>query len=85
MKPCFYKTFLPYFQNYILIAFLFLKPLAISFCDRFKLDPAVNLLTVLDRCPAHLTGADLYALCSDAMMFAIRRKVEWIEEGKEQN
>uniref|UniRef100_A0A8C6VA42 Peroxisomal ATPase PEX6 n=1 Tax=Naja naja TaxID=35670 RepID=A0A8C6VA42_NAJNA len=48
---------------------------------KFKLDPAVNLLSVLDRCPAQLTGADLYALCSDAMMFAIRRKVEWIEEG----
>ncbi|XP_070590741.1 peroxisome biogenesis factor 6 isoform X2 [Erythrolamprus reginae] len=48
---------------------------------KFKLDPAVNLLSVLDRCPPELTGADLYALCSDAMMFAIRRKVEWIEEG----
>ncbi|XP_026551698.1 peroxisome biogenesis factor 6 isoform X3 [Pseudonaja textilis] len=48
---------------------------------KFKLDPAVNLPSVLDRCPAQLTGADLYALCSDAMMFAIRRKVEWIEEG----
>ncbi|XP_013907836.1 PREDICTED: peroxisome biogenesis factor 6 isoform X3 [Thamnophis sirtalis] len=48
---------------------------------KFKLDPAVNLLSVLERCPAELTGADLYALCSDAMLFAIRRKVEWIEEG----
>ncbi|XP_032071875.1 peroxisome biogenesis factor 6 isoform X2 [Thamnophis elegans] len=48
---------------------------------KFKLDPAVNLLGVLERCPTQLTGADLYALCSDAMMFAIRRKVEWIEEG----
>ncbi|XP_054840451.1 peroxisome biogenesis factor 6 isoform X2 [Eublepharis macularius] len=48
---------------------------------KFKLDPSVSLLSVLDKCPAQLTGADLYALCSDAMMFAIKRKVEWIEEG----
>ncbi|XP_015281731.1 PREDICTED: peroxisome biogenesis factor 6 [Gekko japonicus] len=48
---------------------------------KFKLDPSVNLLSVLDKCPAQLTGADLYALCSDAMMIAIKRKVEWIEEG----
>ncbi|XP_077192458.1 peroxisome biogenesis factor 6 isoform X2 [Paroedura picta] len=48
---------------------------------KFKLDPSVNLLSVLDRCPSQLTGADLYALCSDAMMSAIKRKVEWIEEG----
>nr|XP_056708680.1 peroxisome biogenesis factor 6 isoform X2 [Euleptes europaea] len=48
---------------------------------KFKLDPSVSLLSVLDKCPAQLTGADLYALCSDAMMSAIKRKVEWIEEG----
>ncbi|XP_042301985.1 peroxisome biogenesis factor 6 isoform X2 [Sceloporus undulatus] len=48
---------------------------------KFKLDPSVNLLDVLDKCPVQLTGADLYALCSDAMMSAIKRKVEWIEEG----
>ncbi|KAH0622797.1 hypothetical protein JD844_025479 [Phrynosoma platyrhinos] len=48
---------------------------------KFKLDPSVNLLGVLDKCPIQLTGADLYALCSDAMMSAIKRKVEWIEEG----
>ncbi|XP_016847023.2 peroxisome biogenesis factor 6 isoform X2 [Anolis carolinensis] len=48
---------------------------------KFKMDPSVNLLGVLDKCPVQLTGADLYALCSDAMMSAIKRKVEWIEEG----
>ncbi|NWH82935.1 PEX6 factor, partial [Piaya cayana] len=48
---------------------------------KFKLDPSVNLTTILDKCPAHLTGADIYALCSDAMMCAVKRKVEWIEEG----
>lgn len=48
---------------------------------RFNLDPSVNLTTILEKCPAQLTGADIYALCSDAMMCAVKRKVEWIEEG----
>ncbi|XP_061223082.1 peroxisome biogenesis factor 6 [Neopsephotus bourkii] len=48
---------------------------------KFQLDPSVNLSTVLEGCPAQLTGADIYALCSDAMMCAVKRKVEWIEEG----
>ncbi|NXK45472.1 PEX6 factor, partial [Chauna torquata] len=48
---------------------------------KFKLDPSVNLTSILEKCPAQLTGADIYALCSDAMMCAVKRKVEWIEEG----
>ncbi|XP_062429439.1 peroxisome biogenesis factor 6 [Rhea pennata] len=48
---------------------------------KFKLDPSVNLPSILEKCPARLTGADIYALCSDAMMCAVKRKVEWIEEG----
>ncbi|KAM9272899.1 peroxisome biogenesis factor 6 [Cariama cristata] len=48
---------------------------------KFKLDPSVNLTTILEKCPAQLTGADIYALCADAMMCAVKRKVEWIEEG----
>ncbi|NXJ81483.1 PEX6 factor, partial [Trogon melanurus] len=48
---------------------------------KFKLDPSVNLTTILEKCPSQLTGADIYALCSDAMMCAVKRKVEWIEEG----
>ncbi|KAH1172643.1 peroxisome biogenesis factor 6 isoform X1 [Mauremys mutica] len=48
---------------------------------KFKLDPSVSLSSVLDQCPAQLTGADLYALCADAMMCAVKRKVDWIEEG----
>lgn len=43
----------------------------------------MDLEEVLSHCPAHLTGADLYALCSDAMMAAIKRKVAFIEDGEE--
>uniref|UniRef100_UPI0037E78E2B peroxisomal ATPase PEX6 isoform X2 n=1 Tax=Semicossyphus pulcher TaxID=241346 RepID=UPI0037E78E2B len=48
---------------------------------RFQLDSSVKLQEVVDRCPAHMTGADLYALCSDAMTAAIKRKISLIEEG----
>lgn len=51
--------------------------------SRFQLDPAVNLQEVVDRCPALMTGADLYALCSDAMTAAIKRKILLIEGGEE--
>ncbi|XP_070409800.1 peroxisomal ATPase PEX6 [Nothobranchius furzeri] len=48
---------------------------------KFQLDPDVNLQEVVDRCPAHMTGADLYALCSDAMTAAIKRKICLIDDG----
>ncbi|XP_069577737.1 peroxisomal ATPase PEX6 isoform X1 [Brachyistius frenatus] len=48
---------------------------------KFQLDPAVNLQEVVDRCPARMTGADLYALCSDAMTAAIKRKISLIDDG----
>ncbi|XP_029706469.1 peroxisome assembly factor 2 isoform X3 [Takifugu rubripes] len=46
---------------------------------KFQLDPTVNLQQVVERCPAHMSGADLYALCSDAMMVAIKRKMVFME------
>ncbi|KAJ3089860.1 peroxisomal assembly protein, partial [Physocladia obscura] len=39
-----------------------------------------NLETVADRLPEHLTGADLYALCSDAMLKAISRTIRTVDE-----
>ncbi|KAM4595637.1 peroxisomal ATPase PEX6 isoform 2-T2 [Fundulus diaphanus] len=48
---------------------------------KFRLEPAVNLQDVVDHCPAHMTGADLYALCSDAMTAAIKRKICLIKDG----
>ncbi|CAJ0954100.1 unnamed protein product, partial [Ranitomeya imitator] len=48
---------------------------------RFSLDPAVDLAHVLQSCPAALTGADLYALCADAMMSAIKDQVRHLQEG----
>lgn len=48
---------------------------------KFQLDSAVDLQQVVERCPDHMTGADLYALCSDAMTAAIKRKIALIDHG----
>lgn len=50
---------------------------------KFKLEASVSLMNVLDCCPPQLTGADLYSLCSDAMMAALKRRVRDLEEGLE--
>ncbi|KAF4283463.1 peroxisomal assembly protein [Aspergillus fumigatus] len=47
---------------------------------KFTLDPEVSLRRVADRLPLTYTGADLYALCSDAMLKAITRKATAVDE-----
>ncbi len=42
---------------------------------KFKLAQDVSLLEVAQKCPSVMTGADLYALCSEAMMGALRRTI----------
>lgn len=39
---------------------------------RFRLSPDVNLEEIVDLCPANITGADYYGLCSNAWMSAVR-------------
>lgn len=46
---------------------------------KFKLDPATDLRRVAERCPFNYTGADFYALCSDAMLKAMTRKAEAVD------
>lgn len=40
---------------------------------KFKLHPNIDLLKIAESCPFNFTGADFYALCSDAMLNAIIR------------
>lgn len=47
---------------------------------KFILAPDVSLATVAKACPLRLTGADLYALCSDAMLKAISRTITRIDD-----
>lgn len=46
---------------------------------KFKLDPGIRLEDVAALCPFNYTGADFYALCSDAMLKAMTRKAEEID------
>ncbi|GAA5903296.1 AAA family ATPase peroxin 6 [Sporobolomyces salmoneus] len=46
---------------------------------KFKLEPSIRLDLVAAQCPFNYTGADFYALCSDAMLKAMSRKAEDID------
>lgn len=47
---------------------------------KFRLDPGLDLNDIAQRCPFNYTGADFYALCSDAMLNAMSRKAEALEQ-----
>lgn len=47
---------------------------------KFTLAPDVSLARVADALPFTYTGADLYALCSDAMLKAITRKADAVDQ-----
>jgi peroxin-6 len=47
---------------------------------KFNLAPDVDLKHVAEKLPFTYTGADLYALCSDAMLKAISRKTRLVDE-----
>ena len=46
---------------------------------KFDLDPALSLGRIAEGLPYTYSGADIYALCSDAMLKAIARKVSALE------
>jgi peroxin-6 len=46
---------------------------------KFKLEDDLNLGEIADACPFNYTGADFYALCSDAMLRAMTRKAEDVD------
>jgi peroxin-6 len=48
---------------------------------KFRLDPELDLMdTIARQCPFNFTGADFYALCADALLKAMSRKAEEIDE-----
>ncbi|KAL1960727.1 hypothetical protein VTO42DRAFT_6557 [Malbranchea cinnamomea] len=47
---------------------------------KFNLHPDVSLRRIAERLPFTYTGADLYALCSDAMLKAITRQATAVDE-----
>lgn len=48
---------------------------------KFQLAADVDLAAIAESCPSNLTGADLYSLCSDAMLTALRKKINLLELG----
>jgi peroxin-6 len=47
---------------------------------KFRLDQDMDLNNFSEQCPLNLTGADFYALCSDAMLGAMSRKARAIDD-----
>ncbi|KAF9107306.1 peroxisomal assembly protein [Mortierella sp. AM989] len=47
---------------------------------KFRLHPSLDLANVAEKCPFNYTGADFYALCTDAMLKAMSRTAEGIEK-----
>lgn len=47
---------------------------------KFRLNSDLDLAAVAEKCPFNYTGADFYALCSDAMLNAMSRKAEELEK-----
>jgi len=47
---------------------------------KFTLDPSLSLARVAESLPFTFTGADLYALCSDAMLKAVTRSSRLVDE-----
>ena len=45
------------------------------------MEKGLQLQKVVEQCPWNLTGADFYALCADAMLSAVRAKIELLEAG----
>ncbi|WWD03593.1 hypothetical protein V865_001647 [Kwoniella europaea PYCC6329] len=51
-----------------------------SLTRKFHLDPSLRLEEVVEGLEYNLTGADLYALCSDAMLGAMTRTAEKVDQ-----
>ncbi|KAI8872210.1 AAA-domain-containing protein, partial [Ramicandelaber brevisporus] len=46
---------------------------------KFNLDPELDLAEIAEMCPFNYTGADMYALCSDAMLKAMISRVNAVD------
>lgn len=72
------STFINKINNFKIIEKLDLK-------QRFQLHPQVNLEDFVQQLPKYLTGADLYSLCSNAMLKNVERNIQLINKGKIEN
>ena len=49
---------------------------------RFVFECDFSLMTVVEKCPWNMTGADFYALSSEALLNAVKRKIALLQAGK---
>lgn len=49
---------------------------------RFSFEAGFDADAFVDDCPGHLTGADFYAISSDAMLNAMKRQIGRIDEAR---
>jgi peroxin-6 len=47
---------------------------------KFPMSDEIDLKAISEMCPFNFTGADFYALCSDAMLNAMNRKAMEVDE-----
>ncbi|KAH7889857.1 hypothetical protein F5I97DRAFT_1848016 [Phlebopus sp. FC_14] len=47
---------------------------------KFKLDPELDLSSIASHCSLNCTGADLYALCANAMLHALSCRIDFFEK-----
>jgi SpoVK/Ycf46/Vps4 family AAA+-type ATPase len=47
---------------------------------KFRLAPDVSIEDIASRCPFNYTGADFYALCSDALLNAMSRRAQEVDD-----
>lgn len=51
--------------------------------NRFTFADDFELAAIANKCPLNLTGADLYALCSDALLNAAKRMIKLLDSGND--
>jgi len=47
---------------------------------KYRTTPDLNIRKIVEQCPFNFTGADFYAMCSDALLNAIKRRVAVLDE-----
>lgn len=67
-------------RKYVLLLQISFSLQSVHKSTRFDLDRSLSLQRIAERLPLTYTGADLYALCSDAMLKAVSRRISMIEE-----
>lgn len=59
-----------------------IEPFLFTPHNRFNLDAGLNRTTIAGLLPASMTGADMYSICSNAWLSAVRRTIGSYESAR---